>query len=74
MNIKSWQDRHRVQFRIMWRNDDWYIDRIQDLGQILLNEPEEVELELIGTGEIPADTVLVIRSVLMQRAPKIAWK
>ncbi len=70
MNVKSWQDRHRVQIRIMWRNDDWYIDRIQDLGQILLNEPEEVELELIGTGEIPADTVLVIRSVLMQRSPK----
>lgn len=70
MNIRSWQDRHRVQIRIMWRNDDWYIDRIQDLGQILLNEPEEVELELIGTGEIPADTVLVLRSVLMQRSPK----
>lgn len=70
MNVRSWQDRHRVQIRIMWRNDDWYIDRIQDLGQILLREPEEVELELIGTGEIPADTVLVIRSVLMQRSPK----
>jgi hypothetical protein len=70
MNVKSWQDRHRVQIRIMWRNDDWYIDRIQDLGQILLREPEEVELELIGTGEIPADTVLVLRSVLMQRSPK----
>ena len=70
MNVRSWQDRHRVQIRLMWRNDDWYIDRIQDLGQILLREPEEVELELIGTGEIPADTVLVIRSVLMQRSPK----
>jgi len=70
MNVKSWQDRHRVQFRIMWRNDDWYLDRIQDLGQILLREPEEVELELIGTGEIPADTVLVIRSMLMQRSSK----
>ena len=70
MNVRSWQDRHRVQIRIMGRNDDWYIDRIQDLGQILLREPEEVELELIGTGEIPADTVLVIRSVLMQRSPK----
>jgi hypothetical protein len=70
MNVRSWQDRHRVQIRIMWRNDDWYINRIQDLGQILLNEPEEVELELIGTGEIPADTVLVLRSVLMQRSPK----
>jgi hypothetical protein len=70
MNTRSWQDRHRVQFRITWRNDDWYLDRIQDLSQILLREPEEVELELIGTGEIPADTVLVIRSVLMERSPR----
>jgi hypothetical protein len=70
MNVRSWQDRHRVQFRITWRNDGQYLDRIQDLGQILLREPEEVELELIGTGEIPADTVLVLRSVLEQRSPK----
>lgn len=70
MNVRSWQDRHRIQFRIAWRNSDHYLDRIQDLGQILLREPEEVELELIGTGEIPADTVLVIRSVLAQRSSK----
>jgi hypothetical protein len=70
MNVRSWQDRHRLQIRIAWHNNACYLDRIQDLEQILMREPEEVEIELIGTGEIPADTVLVIRSVLMKRQPK----
>jgi hypothetical protein len=70
MNARSWQDRHRLQIRIAWHNNAYYLDRIQDLEQIILREPEEVELELIGIGEIPADTALVIRSVLMKRQPK----
>lgn len=70
MNARSWQDRHRLQIRIAWHNNAYYLDRIQDLEQIILREPEEVELELIGIGDIPADTALVIRSVLMKRQPK----
>jgi len=70
MNTRSWQDRHRLQIRIAWHNNAYYLDRIQDLEQIISREPEEVELELIGIGEIPADTALIIRAVLMKRQPK----
>lgn len=70
MNTRSWQDRHRLQIRIAWHNNAYYLDRIQDLEQIILREPEEIELELIGIGDIPPDTALVIRSVLTKRQPK----
>jgi hypothetical protein len=70
MNTRSWQDRHRLQIRIQWYNNAYYLDQIRDLEQILLREPDEVELELIGTGDFPADTALVLRSALMTRQPK----
>ena len=36
----------------------------------LRRKPHSLQIEMIGVGEIPADSALLIRSVLMNRSPK----
>ena len=45
-----------------------FIKRALKLEAALKNQPKVLELELIGEGEIPADTALLIRSMLLGRS------
>jgi hypothetical protein len=47
-----------------------YTDRVAELEALLARKPRAVEITLVGTGEIPADMALLIRSVLLNRQPK----
>ena len=47
----------------------YYIKRALKLEAVLQRKPKILQLELIGEGEIPADTALLIRSILLGRAP-----
>ena len=47
-----------------------YIERIADLERALAKKPRVLRIELVGTGEIPADAALRFRWVLMERSPK----
>src|SRR6266481_4352668 len=40
-----------------------------EIGKALATKPKVLHLEMIGEGEIPADTALLIRSILMKRLP-----
>ncbi len=48
----------------------YYIERALKLESALAREPKVLRLEMAGDGEIPADTALLIRSILLNRSPK----
>jgi hypothetical protein len=48
----------------------YYIERISQLEAALARKPRRLQIDMVGTGEIPADPALLIRSVLMGRSPK----
>jgi hypothetical protein len=47
-----------------------YLERIAELERALAKKPRVIHIELVGTGEIPADVALRFRAVLMERSPK----
>jgi len=47
-----------------------YVERIAELERALARRPRVLHIELVGTGEIPADVALRFRVVLMERPPK----
>ena len=47
------------------------IKRALKLEAVLKTKPKVLQLELIGEGEIPADTALLVRSILLSRPPGI---
>lgn len=59
----------RFQLRLMYGNS-YYIERIKRLETILKQKPRTIQIELIGTGEMPADAALLMRSVLSERSPR----
>jgi hypothetical protein len=48
----------------------YYIEWISELEAALAKQPKVLQIELIGLGEVPADSALLIRSILMKRSPK----
>jgi hypothetical protein len=48
----------------------YYIEWISELEAALAKRPGILQIELIGQGEVPADSALLIRSILMARSPK----
>lgn len=58
-------------FRLKLRSyaADYYIRRALKLEDALAQQPKSLWLELIGEGEIPADTALLFRSILLSRSP-----
>jgi len=50
--------------------NSYYIDRIEQLEKLLARKPRVVQVDMIGVGEIPADSALLLRSVLLERSPK----
>ncbi len=47
----------------------YFIKKALKLERALASKPKVLCLEMIGEGEIPADTALLIRSILMKRSP-----
>ena len=70
MKTRSMQSLRRFQLKIMSYGNSYYIDRIQQLEKVISRKPRAVQIDMIGVGEIPADSALLIRSVLLGRSPK----
>lgn len=49
--------------------DSYFIKKALKLETELKRKPKVIRLEMVGAGEIPADTVLLFRSILAGRAP-----
>ncbi len=61
--------RRRLQLKMMY-GQAYYIEWISKLEAALAKRPRTLHIEFIGQGEVPADSALLIRSVLMNRSPK----
>jgi len=70
MKSKTKGDLRHFRLRILTYGNTYYVDRVAKLEKLLSRQPRMVQIDLVGVGEIPADTALRIRSVLMQRSPK----
>jgi hypothetical protein len=70
MKTQSRQGLRRFQLKVLSYGDSYYIGRIAELESVLAKKPRRLRIDMIGTGEIPADPALLIRSVLMNRSPK----
>src|SRR5690349_20736119 len=66
MTKKSRLRRFRVEVR-SWGN---YVEQIADLKRLLAKKPRNLQIEIVGTGEISADTVLRFRAALMERSSR----
>jgi hypothetical protein len=69
MKTKTNPGHCRLQLKILAYDYSYYIERIARLEGILARKPRLLEIDLIGVGEIPADSALLIRSVLRGRSP-----
>lgn len=58
--------RFKVEVR-SWGN---YVERIAELERALAKKPRTLHIEIVGTGEIPADVALRFRAALMERSLK----
>ena len=66
MTKKSRQGLRR--FRVEVRSWGNYVERIAELKRVLAKKPRTLQIEIVGTGEIPADSALRFRSALMERS------
>src|SRR5205814_947006 len=68
MKTRSRQGLRRFQVEV-WSYGN-YVERIADLERALAKKPRVLRIEIVGTGEIPADVSLRFRAALMQRSSK----
>jgi hypothetical protein len=50
-----------------WGN---YIDEAYQLESMLAKKPARLQIEFVGSGEIPPDSALLMRSMLLKRSPQ----
>jgi len=69
--MKTHQKKHMCDFRFKLPayDDSYYVKRALKLEAALKQKPRVLQIEMIGQGEIPADTALLIRSILLSRPP-----
>ena len=60
----------RFQLKLLPYGNSYYIERIEQLEKVLSRKPKAIQIDMVGVGEIPADSALLIRSVLMARSSK----
>jgi hypothetical protein len=70
--MKTSTARRNCQFRLklLTYNATYYIKKALKLEAALARKPKLLRIEMIGDGEIPADTALLIRSILLKRSPE----
>jgi hypothetical protein len=69
MKTRSWHGHRRLQLKVIYAHA-YYIEWISELEAALAKRPGTLQIELVGQGEVPADSALLIRSILMARSPK----
>jgi hypothetical protein len=70
MKTKSTRKPRPFQLGLSPYGNFYYIERIRKLEAALARKPRSLQIDMVGIGEIPADSALLIRSILMNRSPK----
>ena len=55
-------------FRVEVRSWGSYVEQIAELKRVLAKKPRTLQIEIVGTGEISADSALRFRAALMERS------
>ena len=60
------------QLRLLIKLGSWgnYTDEAYQLESLLAKKPKQLQIEFVGPGEIPADTALLMRSMIQKRSPQ----
>jgi hypothetical protein len=58
--------------RLLLKLRSWgnYIDEAYQLESLLAKKPVRLQIEFVGSGEIPPDSALLMRSMLLKRSPR----
>jgi hypothetical protein len=60
------------QSKLLLKLGTWgsFIDEAYQLESQLAKKPKQLQIEFVGSGEIPADTALLMRSMILKRSPQ----
>jgi len=63
---------NRRQSKLLLKLRLWgsYIDEAYQLEKLLARKPSLLQIEFVGSGEIPADSALLMRSMIFKRSPR----
>ena len=64
------QELLRFPVNLLYNGNNYYLEQVAKLEDALADVPRQLQLELMGDGEIDADWALVIRDILTQRSPE----
>jgi hypothetical protein len=70
MKTQPKQGHRPFELKILGYGNCYYIKRIAEMERALARKPRVLQIDMVGVGEIPADSALLIRSVLLSRSPK----
>jgi hypothetical protein len=64
--------RTKRQSKLLLKLRSWgnYIDEAYQLESMLARKPARLKIEFVGSGEIPADSALLMRSIILKRSPQ----
>jgi hypothetical protein len=65
--MKTKQTRRHSKFTLRLHNYDTYLDEVGQLETILARRPAKIQIDFVGAGQIPPDTALLMRSILLGR-------
>lgn len=68
MKSKTKPEVRRFPLSLLHCGNHYYIERVAALERALARKPRQLQIDMMGEGEIPADWALLIRSILNQRA------
>ena len=68
MKSKTKREVHRFPLSLLHYGNSYYVERIAALERALARKPRQLQIDMLGEGEIPADWALLIRSVLKHHA------
>lgn len=70
--MKTRKSPAKSQSKLVLQLSSWgcYLSETARLEALLQKKPGQIRIELIGIGEMPSDTVLLIRSILQARSPR----
>ena len=68
--MKTPRTKRHSRLMLRLRSYDSYIDEAYQLEAILARKPTRLRIDIVGSGEIPPDSTLLIRSILLGRSPR----
>jgi hypothetical protein len=68
--MKTTPNDGHLRMAIKLRPFGFYVDEIYYLENAIASNPPRLQVDIAGSGRIPADTVLIMRSIIQNRSPE----